>query len=141
MKKALFLTIVVATGVGLWLIGSRLSADAVGMLIGVVLGMLAGIPAALLVLAGRRRQEEAYAEEDNLRRSPAHGGAAYGPCAQQPPVIVLAAPSAPVSGPATVDSYAYPVRGALPGPATPAAPVNGRRFKVVGEKEEWLDEW
>ena len=68
------------------------------------------------------------------------------PFPYQPPVIVLAAPqAAPAPAPQwphpqTVDSVGYPVRQALPGPGAPAA-SGGRVFKVVGEKEEYLDEW
>jgi hypothetical protein len=72
------------------------------------------------------------------------------PYPYQPPVIVLAAPQAapaPAGAwpgaqpyPQTVDSVGYPVRQALPGPGAPDA-AGGRVFRVVGEKEEILDEW
>lgn len=37
-----------------WLLGSRLSSDALGMAVGLLFGILAGIPTALLVLASHR---------------------------------------------------------------------------------------
>jgi hypothetical protein len=42
--------------------------------------------------------------------------------------------------PQTIDGISYPVRQALPGPGVPAA-ARERRFQVVGEREEWLDDW
>jgi len=44
-------------GVFAWQIGSRLSTDAVGMAVGLIFGVFAGIPAALLVAASGRRQD------------------------------------------------------------------------------------
>ncbi|MCB0056780.1 MAG: hypothetical protein KDE45_07145, partial [Caldilineaceae bacterium] len=56
--------LLVMAGVFAFVVGSRLSADAVGMAIGVLFGVLAGIPTALLVLAsGRRRRAEEEEEE------------------------------------------------------------------------------
>ena len=56
--------LLVMAGVFAFVVGSRLSADAVGMAIGVLFGVLAGIPTALLVLAsGRRRRAEEDEEE------------------------------------------------------------------------------
>ena len=60
-----------------WVILSRVSADALAMGLGVLLGIGAGVPVALLVLVAQRRS------------GPAQGQT---PPAQQPPVIVLAPP-------------------------------------------------
>jgi hypothetical protein len=103
------------------------------------------VPTALLVLAGGRHFGGSDEQEEDLeQRAPqqlAQGAYGYPP-PYQPPVIVLAAPQAqhPWSSAATVDSIGYPVRQALPGPGVPNA-SGGRAFKVVGEKEEWVDEW
>jgi hypothetical protein len=156
MKQLAVVTVLLVGGVLAWLLGSRLSADALGMAVGLLFGVVAGIPTALLVLAsGRRRRAEA---EDEEEEQPGGYPAAYGHGRGmqqgypfQPPVIVLAAPqqAAPFpqpwphpqsAYPQTVDSVGYPVRQALPGPGAPAAP-GGRVFRVVGEKEELLDEW
>jgi hypothetical protein len=173
MKLMAVVTMLVVGGILAWVLGSRLSADAVGMAVGLLFGVMAGIPTALLVLAsGRRRRPEVDEEEDDggAYERGAYGAPGYGrqralpqqPYGYQPPVIVLATPQAapppqwpqgqpqgyphgypqgyPQSYPQTVDSVGYPVRQALPGPGAPGTP-GGRVFKVVGEREETLDEW
>lgn len=145
MRKVAVVSIIVVVGILVWAIGSRLSADAVGMAVGMTFGVLAGVPTALLVMAGGRRHSDTEEQEEEMEHwAPqrlAQGGYGYPP-PYQPPVIVLAAPQAqaPWSSGSTVDSVGYPVRQALPGPGAPNAP-GGRAFKVVGEKEEWVDEW
>lgn len=42
-------------GIMVWRISERLSADTIGMALGVLFGVLAGIPVALLVVAAQRR--------------------------------------------------------------------------------------
>jgi hypothetical protein len=145
MKQLALLTLLIVGGLLAWLFGSRLSADALGMAVGLVFGVLAGVPAALLVLAANRRRPVEDDEDDDEAMPPY--GRQQGMHAlpyHQPPVIVVtspqAAPQAAWPGPQTVDSIGYPVRQALPGPGAPAA-GRERVFKVVGEKEEWLDEW
>ncbi len=50
---------VLSVGATVWQIGSRLSSDAIGMGVGVLFGIMAGLPTALLVLAtGRRRDSD-----------------------------------------------------------------------------------
>ena len=151
MKQLAVLTLLLVAGLLAWLFASRLSADALGMAVGLVFGVLAGVPTALLVLAAgrRRRAEEDEEDEDDLRGR--YGSAPGYPHGFQPPVVVVTAPQAAPQqwqgqqwpGPQTVDSVGYPVgyptRPALPGPNGPGP--GGRVFKVVGEKEEWLDEW
>ena len=62
MRKFFALAALIFVGVIAWRIGGMLSSDALGMAVGMVFGVMAGIPAALLVLAtGRRRTE---ADED-----------------------------------------------------------------------------
>jgi hypothetical protein len=142
MKQLALLTLLVVVGLLAWLFGSRLSADALGMAVGLVFGVFAGVPTALLVLAANRRRPVDDDDDDE-------GDTAYGrrqgmhALPYQPPVIVLASPQAAPQqwpGPQTVDSVGYPVRQALPGPGVPPS-ARERVFKVVGEKEEWLDEW
>lgn len=142
MKQLAVLTLLLIAGLLAWLFGSRLSADALGMAVGLIFGVLAGVPAALLVLAANRRpsrdDDDDGGEEDAVRGR--FGPPAANPYGYQPPVIVVTSPQPAQPhwpGPQTVDSVGYPVRQALPGPG----PASGRAFKVVGEKEEWLDEW
>jgi hypothetical protein len=60
MRYLLSLAVAVVLGCLAWLVGSRLSTDAVGMGIGLIFGVMAGVPAALLVLAttGGRRGDD-----------------------------------------------------------------------------------
>lgn len=151
------LVTIVVVGVFVFVVGQRLSADAVGMAVGVLFGVLAGIPAALLmVAAGRRREaefeddaEEEYADAYPMRRG--RNQAAYGAMPAQAPVIVFAPPAASAGAPYAgyTEHYVPPQAPphaqmasprALPGPV--GSPGEGRRaFKVVGEQEEWITEW
>lgn len=144
---------ILLVGVFAFLVGQRLSADAVGMAMGVLFGVLAGIPAALLVLAsGRRRQEAEFdaEEEDDVELYGGRRGrrqSAYGALPSQAPVIIFAPPSGqapPIADAAyhytSANGHAAPPQRALPGPA-PRTVDGGRSFKVVGEQEEWITEW
>ena len=129
MKRVVLLVIIVVGSVAVWRLGSRLSADAVGLAVGVLLGVLASIPASLLILASSRRREEPDADERwseprQERMTPLY----------PPPVIVLAGQGA------------LPPAQQLPAPGhAPAPPIHGwtqpttaRQFKIVGEEERWL---
>lgn len=92
IRAILLSGVLVVFGVLTWIIGSKLSSDAMGMAVGLLFGALAGIPSALLVLATARRaepdEEDRYRERANYeRRQPGYQ--------LPPPVIILA------SGPAT----------------------------------------
>src|SRR5690606_24058728 len=126
--------LLVMAGVFAFVVGSRLSADAVGMAIGVLFGVLAGIPTALLVLAsGRRRRAEEEEEEMDYGYAGRHGrrGAhPYGAFPPQAPVIVFAPPAAPPPGQPSnyvygAQPYGYGAPQALPRPAQRT--VDGRR--------------
>lgn len=132
MKRYLGLVVLVFVGTAGWRIGSSLSADALSMAVGILFGVMAGIPTALLVMASGRRRE--VADEERRQRSGAYpmmGG--YFP--QQPPVIVVAGPQAMQPG----LGQGYP--GANAGPGWDSASRPARSFKVVGEREEWVEEW
>lgn len=72
---SLILFIVVAASA--WRVASIISPDAVSMAVGMLFGVLAGIPTTLLVMAGNRRRDY----EDTPRQAEKYGFA--------PPVIVL----------------------------------------------------
>lgn len=129
MKQTIVFVVTVVGSIAVWRLGSRLSADAVGLALGVVLGVLASIPASLLILASSRRRE-ARGDDARWVEPPQERLPLY-----QPPVIILAGQGAPPSAPQ------------LPTPAqTVAPPIQGwssgargaRQFKIVGEEEHWL---
>lgn len=128
MKRIVLLAVVVIGCVAAWRLGSRLSADAVGMAVGILLGVLASIPTSLLILASSRRREERD-DPQWMRGAQERILPAY-----QPPVIVLAG-QAPTMQPPMI----------TPSPSTPQ-PVehwpqrtNARQFKIVGELERWSE--
>lgn len=137
MRQLVGMAALVVIGVAAWRVTEGMSSDAISMAVGVLFGVMAGLPAALLVLAaGRRREREESTGEERRRQHSQQHPAYYGPGYAQPPVIVLAQPGMP-AGQGYGNPYAAPQRHALPAPET----VEMRKFKVVGEKEEWVDEW
>ncbi len=135
MKTALLLIVLVFVGVMAWQIGEKLSSDAISMGLGVLFGMLAGLPAALLVLAGgrgrtRNRQDDAPSRHGMQPYQPPYGA--------QPPIIVLTGHGmAPSQQPAGYVSG----QQSHGQPGWPPERQPERHFKVVGETEEWIDEW
>jgi hypothetical protein len=151
MRQYVGLAALIFVGIAAWRIAGQLSADALGMAVGVLFGVMAGVPAALMVMAsGRRRAEEEETPSRRRQQSqgmpqhpayyPGYGPAGYPP---QPPVIVLAGPGMGQPGypqgysQGYSDPYGQQRMRALPAPEA----VDVRQFKVVGEKEEWVDEW
>lgn len=124
MKGAL-LVVGVAFAVGLAVvIGNRMSADAMAMVVGIGCGMLASVPTSLvLIWALGRRGREAEGPESQVRTP---WGAGY------PPVVVVnPGPGYGMSG------YGLPALGTLErGLPAPGGP---RSFRVVGEEETVLD--
>ena len=54
--KILFAALLIFVGFAGWQIGGKLSTDATGMAIGILLGVMAGIPTALIILANGRAE-------------------------------------------------------------------------------------
>lgn len=141
MKRFFGLALLVFVGVAAWQIGSKLSADAIGMGVGVLFGVMAGIPASLLVLAsGRRRDQRDPYGDPHQERGRRGQMMPYGAYPQQPPVIVLTgngmAPGYPQAGPGAHAQQHY-----LPMPGDRGQTLEAREFRVVGETEEWVEEW
>lgn len=146
MKRWIGLALLVFVGTAGWRIGDALSPDALSMAVGVLFGVMAGVPTALLFMAGGRRHnaEEAPTRERqagstaiNAWNAPyPYAANQYAPqyappYAQQPPIIVVAGPQG--------------FGGALQ-----SAPANGgwfpqerpaRHFTMVGEREELVEDW
>lgn len=115
MRRFIGLIALVFVGIIAWRIGESLSSDAISMAVGVLFGVLAGIPTALLVLVGGRRQEAAPSGggesggtrnyQQNAPRLP-DNQMAY---PQQPPVIVVAPSQMPGQMlPQQNGGYGYP---------------------------------
>ncbi len=151
MKKFIVLSGFLFVGLAGWRITEQLSADAIGMALGVLFGVLAGLPVALMVMASNRRRERMDEEPaprgGRGRQQALPPGYGYPMPQQQPPVIVLAGHPGAMS-PGHPQGYQqsypqnYPQQRALPGPQEMATEMpQERRFKVVGETEEWIEEW
>lgn len=131
------LAILVMLGVFAWRLGESLSSDALGMAVGMVFGILAGIPAALLVLAtsNRRRQEEEDERDERYERYSQRQDRQLPAYPYQPPVIVVAGGQSQQPAPPMGNAPYY----VPPQPGQWDAPRSERRFKVVGEREEWIE--
>jgi hypothetical protein len=151
MKRFIGLLLLVFIGVVGWRVGGSLSSDAMSMAVGVLFGVLAGVPTALLLLASERRRSapdeprrESWGRDRGSQAGGYLPGSGYPPYPQQAPVIVLTGAPAPIQQP----GYGMPAqsdpRGFRQGQDWGGEPrLEGarRQFKVVGEKEAWLDEW
>jgi hypothetical protein len=144
MKRWIGLALLVFVGTAGWRIGESLSSDALSMAVGVLFGVMAGVPTALLVMAGnRRRSSDDRAAEHNQRQqqgplTPMHphmnGWAmpyAQPSYAQQPPIVVIAGPQ----------GFGRALQPAESNGAWFPQDPPARQFTVVGEREEFLEEW
>lgn len=133
MKALLGLAALLVAGVLTWQIGARLSTDSIGMGVGLIFGVLAGIPASLLVFAtgGQRNDDDAYEagyragirDTTDLARGAARQLPEHG-ATQRPAVIVVNAPAVDDLDDA-IDGYtiAYPFGH------------QRRQFRITGEVE------
>lgn len=141
MRKVSFLFMMLGIAFAWW-IGTRLSSDAVGMAVGVAFGALAGVPTALLVMAASRDSRGNQA--DDCRRDDGYNQRQF-PSPYSPPVIVYHQP-AQFDQPAQRQAAPMPTaRASQPAqwdqPAQrQVAPMPTARC-VVGERENWVDEW
>ena len=135
MRALIFLSVLLIVCAGCWRVATALSPDAVGMAVGMLFGVLAGIPTALLMKAGGNRHRDD--EEEDYR------GAAY---PYQAPVVIIypqhhdALPTAGAGYPPLPDgqrTLAPARRGALP--PLPPLPSGYRPDPVIVdyEREEW----
>jgi hypothetical protein len=145
MKTTVVVAVVLVIGVFAWSIANRLSADAIGMALGLGFGVLAGIPAALLVFVASRRRAPWEEEDDDAMA--AHQRLGYLPYGGQSPVVIVTPGAAqqPASGAAYSgqDSYGYPMGQMQPRPALPGPSHNvgqPRVFRMIGEADEYIDE-
>ncbi len=140
MKRSVGLAVLTFIGVAVWQIGSRLSSDAIGMGVGVLFGIMAGIPTALLVMAsGRRRDNDREFQQGG--RGSRRQLLPYGAYPQQPPVIVLAGGAMPQSYGQPMGNAYGPGQQQLPMLTAGGQTLEAREFRVIGEKEEWVEDW
>jgi hypothetical protein len=103
-------------------IGERMSADAMGVVVGVVCGVLASVPSSLVLIWALVRRTQGREAEAAARLG--QGSSPY------PPVVVVnPGPGYGMSG------YGLPPMGSH----SLAAPGGPRSFKVVGDEETVLD--
>ncbi|HEX9114608.1 MAG TPA: hypothetical protein VGA61_00950 [Anaerolineae bacterium] len=109
-----------------WLIGSRMSTDAMAVVVGVAVGVAASVPASLLLVALLRRDRRSWQAE-----TPAPPQPFYPPLPQQPPIIVLNPAELAQRGPQQQYSPMPP----------PQFMENAglRRLRVVGDDDEWME--
>lgn len=105
-----------------YIVGVRLSESAMAVVVGVIFGVAASIPASLILLFALRRQATSR-------------GAPSETPPQQPPTIIVAPPAPP-----QVPGYGWPPPGTYlppmndPGdPDVPQVP-SPRRFRIVGDE-------
>ncbi len=96
-------------------IGWRLTNEAMAVLVGVVAGALASVPASLIVVWVTMRHMRGVPREEPSRS----------PAPQSPPVIVVTAP-APAQMPAAAWPASLPI----------AAPAAERQFSVIGADDQ-----
>ena len=107
----LFVAFLVTLGV---VVGTRMSSDAIAVLVGVIAGVAASIPIALLLMAVTRRREPEYTKEREPSRQ------------SVPPIIVVTPGATPQHQLPSYAPYGYP-----------AETKNSRRqFRVMGYDEE-----
>jgi hypothetical protein len=136
MKNVMGLIVVVLIGVVGWRVASRLSPDAMGLATGVVFGVLAGLPTAVLVLASNRGRGQSDDGPRGQRRQ--DGAYPYGGYPQQPPVIVLAGGAG--APPPAQQAYQGPPEVQSAARALPAPPKEERRFRVFGDVEDIIED-
>ena len=135
MRNVIILIVIVLIGAAGWRIGGRLSPDAMGLATGVVFGVLAGLPTALLVLASNRNRGDGDEGTRSGRRH--HMAHQYGGYPHQPPVIVLAggAMAPPPQQPEYPAPHAQHGMRALPAPQK-----QERHFRVFGDTEDIVED-
>ena len=134
MKKILLLATLIFVAVIAWRIGEKLSSDAISMGIGVLFGVMAGVPTALILIISSRGRRD-YDDEPTR----GHGAHPHYPqLAAKPPVIVVTGGHGLPAQSAAQPGYGgYPTQGQQGWDQ----PRPERKFKVVGEQEGWVEDW
>jgi hypothetical protein len=103
------------------IVGRQMTTEAMAVVVGVVCGVAAGIPTAVLLLVAMTRRDSLRSREDAARQAPAN----------YPPVVVIQGGGMQPQQPVMSSGY---------WPAPSAAPLASRQFHVVGGNElGWQD--
>lgn len=133
VKRLAVIALLIFVGFAGWHAGGVLSTDAMSMAVGMVFGVLASLPTALLMLAATRHSQQA--EPSSARSQPPHASG-------QMPIVVVAPPAYPGYGQAAANQFAQ-----LPGAQAngwafpPQATRPERAFTIIGEQAEYVDDW
>ncbi len=129
MRRIIAMAIVAGSVALAVVVGQRMSAEAMAVVIGVVFGVAASIPTSLLIAATMRgRREEPRLASSDPR-----------PAVSAPPQIYVVNPSAHAPGQAMAPWLTPGAMAQLPPPGGLFPGESSRRFKVVGEDEHWLE--
>jgi hypothetical protein len=135
------LTVVFMIALGV-VIATRLSSDAIAVLVGVIAGVAASLPCALLLMAITRRQENRIESEDRARRDMCDDRdprAVYADPRRAIPPVIVVTPNQAASqqiAPWAGSQGMWPPAGAVPGweQVVPSRPQ--RQFRVMGYQED-----
>ncbi len=137
-KTGIILALALCAAALVYSIGSRLSSEAINVLLGVTCGVGASIPVSLgllMALLRRRREREEEEADDEGYPEPASYYPArparpvYPAQPGYPPIIVVAPPQQPTPP-------GYP---SLPSGYSMHEPPAARDFKIIGEDDDTLD--
>lgn len=117
MRNAILLILAAAAAALAGVMAWRLSADALAMILGVLLGFLALIPALIIAVVALRRSQETAAPPTTSTH------------ASQPPVVVVSGGFPQMLPMGQVQPAGYGVQAMLPAPPPSSAP---RQFRVMG---------
>jgi hypothetical protein len=132
VKALAILAALVFLGAAGWSLGQKLSADALSMAIGIFFGVIASVPAAILVLAASRRGER-QPQPDRRQGMP--------PTGYQTPVIVVTPPMAGYGPMPGQPGGQMAPQGYLPASQQVVEPAPQRKFRMVGEEDEWVEDF
>ena len=117
MKKTIAIGVIIVAAIMTGVIGFRLSTDALSIIVGAVLGMMAILPTIIIVAFLLKKNQEAMA-------SPPQS-------VQQPPVVVVSGGMMPPQYFQPQQQPAQPAPGLLP-PSSQSAP---RKFHLMGYED------
>lgn len=143
-RIGILLAFIIAAAVMAYQIGSRLSDQAIMMIVGVSCGIIASIPVSLGLLIALTRDRTANAAEEvgepepepasafySVYRPPVAPQAQIQPAPQMPQIIVLAPPGQPLQNNSPYGNYLLPSEAnILP------APMQERNFKIIGDQDD-----